>query len=228
MATFSNDEEVYDALIIGAGVLGCALAVALARQGRTVLLLERNLKEPNRIVGELLQPGGVAALEQLGMRGCLEGIDAIPVKGYEIFYRGENITFWYPPIEMKNDSLLGELQNSDDYLHSPASLSTWRRPQGRSFHHGRFIMKLREEAQSEQRVRVVQTTAKSLVKHENSGQVIGVVCSAENGKEQEVRSSVDFHFLLSISLPVQNDHLFGEENILFLKSGVLIQLEVLR
>jgi squalene monooxygenase len=27
------------------------------------------MKEPDRIVGELLQPGGVNALEKLGMRG---------------------------------------------------------------------------------------------------------------------------------------------------------------
>lgn len=50
---------------VGAGVLGSALAVTLARQGRNVLLLERNLEEPNRIVGELLQPGGMAALSSI-------------------------------------------------------------------------------------------------------------------------------------------------------------------
>ena len=58
-----------DIVIVGAGILGCAAAVAFARQGRSVILLERSLKEPDRIVGELLQPGGVRALEQLGLRG---------------------------------------------------------------------------------------------------------------------------------------------------------------
>ena len=60
-----------DAVVVGAGILGCAMAVTLARQGRSVLLLEKSLKEPDRIVGELLQPGGVQALEQLGLRGPL-------------------------------------------------------------------------------------------------------------------------------------------------------------
>ena len=60
-----------DVVIVGAGILGCALAVALGRQGRSVLLLERSLKEPDRIVGELLQPGGVSALEKLGLRGMV-------------------------------------------------------------------------------------------------------------------------------------------------------------
>lgn len=59
-----------DVVIVGAGVLGCAAAVALGNQGRSVFLLERSLKEPDRIVGELLQPGGVRALEALGLRGA--------------------------------------------------------------------------------------------------------------------------------------------------------------
>ena len=62
-------ENTYDVAIVGAGILGCALAVAFGKQGRSVLVVERDLTEPDRIVGELLQPGGVAALEKLGLRG---------------------------------------------------------------------------------------------------------------------------------------------------------------
>lgn len=58
-----------DVVIVGAGIVGCAAAVAFGKQGRSVILLERSLKEPDRIVGELLQPGGVEALEKLGLRG---------------------------------------------------------------------------------------------------------------------------------------------------------------
>lgn len=47
-----------------------------------MLLLERDLSTPDRIVGELLQPGGCASLRALGMGECLEGIDAIPTLGY--------------------------------------------------------------------------------------------------------------------------------------------------
>ena len=57
-----------DVVVVGAGIMGCAVAVALGKQGRSVLLLEKSLKEPDRIVGELLQPGGVSALEKLGLR----------------------------------------------------------------------------------------------------------------------------------------------------------------
>ena len=34
-----------------------------------MLVVERDLSEPDRIVGELLQPGGVAKLKELGMEG---------------------------------------------------------------------------------------------------------------------------------------------------------------
>lgn len=58
-----------DVIIVGAGVLGSAMAAVLARDGRRVTVIERDLKEPDRIVGELLQPGGYRALRELGMEG---------------------------------------------------------------------------------------------------------------------------------------------------------------
>ena len=54
-------------VIIGSGILGSALATTLARDGRHVTVIERDLKEPDRIVGELLQPGGRRALKELGL-----------------------------------------------------------------------------------------------------------------------------------------------------------------
>lgn len=62
-------DHAFDIAIIGAGIIGTALAHTLGNQGRRVLLLERDLSEPDRIVGELLQPGGVRMLEQLGLAG---------------------------------------------------------------------------------------------------------------------------------------------------------------
>jgi squalene monooxygenase len=139
-----------DVLIVGAGIAGCALAVALGRQGRKVLLLERSLKEPDRIVGELLQPGGVQALEQLGLLDCLEGIDAIKVHGYDVIYYGSQVQIPYPKDKKSSSSSASE---------------------GRSFHHGRFIMRLREVAKATPNVTVVEATVTSLIK--TRGDVIG-------------------------------------------------------
>lgn len=60
------DPEV---IIVGSGVLGSALATVLSRDGRKVTVIERDLKEPDRIVGELLQPGGYRVLQELGLGG---------------------------------------------------------------------------------------------------------------------------------------------------------------
>ncbi|KAI0247892.1 hypothetical protein BJV78DRAFT_861428, partial [Lactifluus subvellereus] len=61
-----------------------------------IALLERSLSEPDRIVGELLQPGGVAALRSLGIAAALDGIDAIPVHGYAVLDAGQIVHIPYP------------------------------------------------------------------------------------------------------------------------------------
>lgn len=147
-----QDHHEADIVIVGAGILGCAAAVTLARQGRSVILLERSLKEPDRIVGELLQPGGVQALEKLGLRDCLEGIDAIRVDGYGIWYYDKTVHIPYPDNTVDGDS----------------------KPEGRSFHHGRFIAKLRAAAIAESNISVIESTAKGIVKDDYSGHVLGV------------------------------------------------------
>lgn len=63
----SEDSEEPEVIIVGSGVLGSAMATALGRDGRRILVFERDLKEPDRIVGELLQPGGRKALFKLGL-----------------------------------------------------------------------------------------------------------------------------------------------------------------
>lgn len=160
-----------DVVIIGAGILGCALAVAFSDQGRSVILLEKSLKQPDRIVGELLQPGGVAALEELGLADCLEDIDAIKVFGYDVIYHGDEVTIAYP----ENAASTATESNEEEKKKS--------RPEGRSFHHGRFIQKLRERALKCANVTVVETTASDLVRSGYTGQVLGVECTTRDRKD---------------------------------------------
>ena len=73
-------------IVVGAGTAGAAAAVGLAERGFKVLLFERDMTLQDRIVGELLQPGGVRALERLGLDECAkEGIDSVGVEGYVVF-----------------------------------------------------------------------------------------------------------------------------------------------
>ncbi|CAN1289570.1 Squalene monooxygenase SE1 [Linum perenne] len=64
----SGDANDADVVIVGAGVAGSALAHTLGKDGRKVHVIERDLTEPDRIVGELLQPGGYLKLIELGLQ----------------------------------------------------------------------------------------------------------------------------------------------------------------
>ncbi|EXJ79663.1 squalene monooxygenase [Capronia epimyces CBS 606.96] len=151
-----------DVVVVGAGVLGAALAVALANQGRSVILLERSLKEPDRIVGELLQPGGYDALIQLGLQHTLEGIDAIPVTGYTVLYYDESVAIPYPTTATETIR--------------PGSKTSGKpnKPEGRSFHHGRFVSRLRATALAHPNISVFETEATSLITCSYTNQILGV------------------------------------------------------
>jgi squalene monooxygenase len=153
-------------VVVGAGVFGCAAAFALAKQGRSVLLLERWLKQPDRIVGELLQPGGCSALEKLGLGECLEGIDAVTVEGYQVIYYGKGVNIPYP-------------ENEEN-----------KRPEGRSFHHGRFISQLRKACASHPNITIVETEVTDTITSTHNPQVLGVKSRTLNPKtgEKEVES----------------------------------------
>ncbi|GLT47587.1 hypothetical protein SLA2020_212740 [Shorea laevis] len=72
-----------DIIIVGGGVAGSALAYTLGK--RSVRVIERDLSEPDRIVGELLQPGGYLKLIELGLEDCVNEIDAQRVSGYSLY-----------------------------------------------------------------------------------------------------------------------------------------------
>ncbi|MBA0792603.1 hypothetical protein Gohar_017087, partial [Gossypium harknessii] len=92
--------------------------------GRRVQVIERDLSEPDRIVGELLQPGGYLKLIELGLEDCVKEIDAQQVFGYALFKDGKHTQLSYPL----------------EKFHSDVS--------GRSFHNGRFIQRMREKSAS--------------------------------------------------------------------------------
>jgi flavin-dependent dehydrogenase len=64
-------------LIIGGGLAGPATALALARSGRHVRLIEREAAPHDKVCGEFLAPGAVAALAALGLDPVALG--AVPV-----------------------------------------------------------------------------------------------------------------------------------------------------
>ena len=86
----------FDICIIGAGMAGATIAAYLAPKGIRIALIDHSFKEKSRIVGELLQPGAVLSLEQMGLRHLLDGFDAQPVDGYALVQGDQNTTIPYP------------------------------------------------------------------------------------------------------------------------------------
>ncbi|XP_051261403.1 squalene monooxygenase [Dicentrarchus labrax] len=155
-----------DVVIVGAGVLGSAMAAVLARDGRRVTVVERDLKEPDRIVGELLQPGGYRALRELGLGGSVEGLDAHLVNGY-VIHDMESSTEVEIPYPQAEDSIQC----------------------GRAFHHGRFIMGLRRAALAEPNVTFIEGTVTSL--QEEDGCVTGIQYkNKETGDIKEIHAAL--------------------------------------
>ncbi|XP_022869491.1 squalene monooxygenase-like [Olea europaea var. sylvestris] len=146
-----------DVIIVGAGVAGAALAYTLGKEGRRVHVIERDLTEPDRIVGELLQPGGYLKLIELGLEDCLQDIDAQRVFGYALYMDGRNTKLSYPLEKFNSDV------------------------SGRSFHNGRFVQRMREKAATLPNVRLEQGTVTSLLEEE--GTIKGVQYKTRNGEE---------------------------------------------
>lgn len=161
-----NDPEV---IIVGSGILGSALAAVLSRDGRKVTVIERDLKEPDRIVGEFLQPGGYHVLKELGLGDTVEGLDAQVVHGYIV-----------------HD------QESKSEVQIPYPLSENSQVQsGRAFHHGRFIMSLRKAAMAEPNTKFIEGIVLQLLEEDDV--VMGV-----QYKDKETGDIKELHAPLTV------------------------------
>ncbi|KAL2322408.1 hypothetical protein Fmac_026787 [Flemingia macrophylla] len=152
-----------DVIIVGAGVVGSALTYALAKDGRRVHVIEKDLREPDRIVGEVLLPGGYLKLIELGLEDCLEEIDAQRMIGY-VLYKDEKKTKLHYPLEKFSYDVAG-----------------------RSFHNGRFVQRMREKTSTLENVRMEQGTVTTLLKQDNKTviTVIGVQYKTKDGQEHK-------------------------------------------
>jgi len=88
LASVAIREPVYDAAVVGAGIVGLAAAVALARDGYRIALVERS--PPERLRGALgfdlrsvaLAPGSVDCLRALG---AIDDADLAPVEAIYVW-----------------------------------------------------------------------------------------------------------------------------------------------
>ena len=86
------------------------------------------------------------------------------MRGYEIIYYDQGVQIPYPEA-------------------ADARTTDRKRAEGRSFHHGRFIQRLRAAARRTPNVTVVESTVTDMVKDDWTGQVLGVQSLTDKRKD---------------------------------------------
>lgn len=142
----------FDIIVIGAGVAGGVFAASQPASTR-ILVVERDFSEPDRIIGELMQPGGIQALEKLNLNHLLEGIDAQEVNGYNLIKGNERFTIEYNEVQ--------------------------KGIKGIGLRNGKFLTNIRKELQQRENITLVQGNVTQLLEENNT--IIGVSYTQEDG-----------------------------------------------
>ncbi len=156
MSNTGANNEV-DVLIVGAGIAGATLAANLAKTGKNIVVVERDLSERDVIIGELLQPGGVQKLGEMGFTSFIDHIDAQPVYGYDIIFEGQDYVIPYPN---KN----GE-------------------PSGYGFRNGAFLQNIRKHVWALDNVRVIEGDVTDLIDEKDT--IVGASFKRKDAIEEE-------------------------------------------
>ena len=151
---------MYDICIVGAGVSGASLAAHFSTKNVKVALLDINFEERDRIVGELMQPGGVYILNQLGLGDVLDNIESCEIKGYAIFNKDNDLVMNYD-----DDPSFGGVL-------------------GRGLNNGKFIQALRSKSVDKENIDFIKGEAIDFVDIDDH--IDGVVYLDENKEAQTI------------------------------------------
>lgn len=154
----------HDAIVVGAGIAGCAAAIRLAELGWDVLLVERNRALPKRLAGELLHPLGQQQLLRLGVRDAIRARDGQPISGFAVFPESDG-----PPQALR-------------YAEVPNGA-----PRGLGMHHTQLVGMLRERAEATPGV-TLRYARVGEVTRSPQGRVTGVALRARGAEQEWVRA----------------------------------------
>ncbi len=156
--------KTYDICIVGAGVAGATLAAYLAPKGLKIAIIEKEWEAPDRIVGELLQPGGVEVLKELNLLHLLDNIDAQNVNGYAIYLNDQHFSIHYPAVESHTT-------------------------QGRGFHNHLFLTNVRNYIKEFSNIDVFIGNAQAYIEVED--RITGIQIITENQEEITINAHLN-------------------------------------
>jgi len=81
----------YDAIIIGGGPAGASVGIALARQGRTVAIVEKSAFPRSKVCGEFISPVNLALLDRLGVGDAVRRLAGPEIRRLALFAAGPGI-----------------------------------------------------------------------------------------------------------------------------------------
>jgi choline dehydrogenase-like flavoprotein len=76
------DASDFDLLVVGGGLAGASLATVLAREGASVLVVERERVYRDRVRGEVIAPWGCAEAKRLGLCTYRRSNDGLNLYGH--------------------------------------------------------------------------------------------------------------------------------------------------
>src|SRR5262249_19669391 len=88
-----------DAVIVGARCAGSTLALALARSGWDVLLVDRDTFPSETVSTHLLFPNTLARFDQLGVLATLRAAHEVPLLTFRIIGLGNDIVGDFTPVD---------------------------------------------------------------------------------------------------------------------------------
>lgn len=114
-------------------------------------MIERNLREPDRIVGELLQPGGYCALKKLGLESefLKKSVHWPPI--FIVVIILINHYLFIESVGEKDAQIVNGyiIHDVESWMAVEIPYSQDQTQCGRAFHHGHFITGLRRAALAE-------------------------------------------------------------------------------
>ena len=154
-------DKNYDIIVVGAGVAGGVFAAA-QRAELNILVVERDLTEQERIIGELMQPDGLIALNKLGLKHLTENIDAQKVEGYKLIKKDKEFSIKYAEVDPTISGL--------------------------GLRNGKFLLNIQNELSARPNITLVQGNVTDLIEENN--EIVGITYTNANEEKINVNAAL--------------------------------------